>query len=484
MMKIASIVFILTAVASVTHARPKTYDAAISILGQPSMDGLVEYDPKSALSMDSPDGLAIDPTTGKLFVSDTNNHRILRFSSVAAYRTNAAAEAVFGQANFSSDGVNRGNGAGNPSNDSLNEPANICVDSTGRLWVADKGNARVLKFNNASEKESGTATADAVIGQPNFTSNTPAVNLVSDSGFVAPTGVAVDSEGRLWVSDSLIPRVLRFDGAAALSFDAAASGHLGDVEADAFVAGVGQGRFATDLWGLSVDQNDNLWVADAGNHRVLFFGDPAAKPNEGLADKVLGQPDFDNSAVAAVSAVSMNLPYYVTAAPDGTLWVSDYENHRVLGFLNSAGKASGDPADLVLGQMDLRSDVLYPYSSRATRYPSQIAIGREGSLFIGEYINIGHVKRWSDPVSISVPQSVTTKKTSVRIAGTATGASSVIYKIAGQKGVKPANGTAASWNLVAKKLSRKKTNVTVTATAFDGRSATTSVKVKKKTKKR
>jgi len=448
------------------------------------MDAIFEYDPTSAFSMDGPDGVAIDPTTGKVFVSDTLNHRILRFSSIAAYESFAEAEAVFGQADFSSDSPNRGNGIGNPTNNSFDEPSNICFDSAGRLWVADNGNSRVLRFDNASSKDSFTATADAVIGQPDFTSAAPADNLIADSGFSAPTGVSVDSQGRLWVSDSVIPRVLRFDEAAGLAFDAEASGYLGEAVANVFESGVGAGQFSIELLGLAVDADDNLWVADPVSHRVLFFEEPSAKPNGGLADKVLGQPDFDSSALVTVSANSMNLPYFVTVAPDGTLWVSDFLNHRVLGFLKASAKANGGAADIVLGQADFDSDVLYPHSSRATPNPSQIAVGREGSLFITEYNNIGHIKRWSDPVSITAPASVTAKRTSAKIRGTSAGASSVSYKVAGQKGIKSARGSVSRWNFVVRKLRKKKTNVTVTATAFDGRAASALVKAKAARKKK
>ncbi|MBU6180165.1 MAG: SMP-30/gluconolactonase/LRE family protein, partial [Verrucomicrobia bacterium] len=173
-------------------ARPKTYDAAVSVLGQTDLASESGFDPPTAASFDNADGVAIDPTTGKLFVSDSENHRILRFSAVDAYRTNASAEAVFGQADFVSQLPNRGQVrlAAN----TLSNPSSLCCDAQGRLWVCDYNNARVLRFDGASFKATGAA-ADGVIGQIDFDKSDPATAQTADGGFQNPSGIAVDASG-------------------------------------------------------------------------------------------------------------------------------------------------------------------------------------------------------------------------------------------------------------------------------------------------
>lgn len=462
-------------------ARPGTNEAALSILGQADFTSATVSALPTARSLYEVDGVAIDPTTGKLFLSDSGNNRILRFSSADAYRTFAAAEAVFGQADFSSDDPNRG---GSPSAMSLHAPANLCVDADGTLWVADLLNARVLRYHNASSKPAFGAAADGVLGQPNFTSNDPATNLLSDSGFDAPYGIAVDEAGNLYVSDNGIPRIQRFKNANTLSGDADRTSYLGSLSGvNEFEAGVSNSAFGGALGGIGVDPEGRLWVADTSNHRVLRFDTPTGVGAQ--ADLVLGQVDFDSNAIPAhPTAKSMNSPYNVTVAPDGTLWVSDFENHRVLGFLQAASKGVGSAADLVLGQADFTTDTVSSPSARATISPSQIAIGREGSLFIGEFDLGAHLKRWSDPVTITAPSEIKVKRTTAKISGSSAGATAVSYTIAGQKGSKAAQGSAAQWLVVAKKLKKKKTAVTVTATAFDGRQAEARVLVKAVRKKK
>jgi sugar lactone lactonase YvrE len=480
-------VFLVTSV----MARPGNHAPAISILGQTSLSTQVEVTPPTAASLSLVEGVAIDPTSGKLFVSDSGNHRILRFASTEAYQTNAVAEAVFGQPDFTSASPNRGNAdlnslrGSDPSANSLDAPANLSFDAAGRLWVADSGNARVLRYDNASDKPSFTATADAVIGQPNFASDAPAANDVADSGFSTPVGIAVDSDGRLWVSDSSIPRVLRFDLAASLSGDVTASGYFGEKDGDPDndpntfdSVVVSASSFGATPYGLAVDLQGTLWVADASNNRVLGFKSAAGKANGADADVVLGQGDFlTRNSPDPPTATSMSSPYYVSVAPDGVLWVSDYLNYRVLGFVNPAQKSNGAPANLVLGQADFVSRLAGPPAPRSIDSPSQIAFGREGSLFMGQYLDAGSVKRWSDPVVISAPKSVTAKGSRAKIKGTASGATSIAYQVAGQGGFLPATGSAASWSLKAKKLKKKVTRVTVQGTAFDGRIGTATVKV-------
>lgn len=459
------------------HARPRTYDAAVSILGQPNFTSEAHSDPPTSRSLYEVDGVAIDPTTGKLFVSESGNHRILRFSSTAAYQTFAEAEAIFGQPDFTSDQPNRG---GTPSAVTLDTPTTLCFDPEGNLWVGDSFNARVLRFDNASAKPQFGAVADGVIGQPDFVSNTPATNSTGDSGFIEPVGVAVDSNGNLYVLENgNAPRILRFENAKNVSGDVAAASYLGSINgSNEFVPGVTPTSFSSTPYGICVDAADRLWVADASNHRVLRFDTPTVTGS--AANAVLGQPNFTSNAIIdPPTATSMEVPYNVTVAPDGTLWVSDYANFRVLGFLNAAGKSNGAAADIVLGQPNFTAATPPPYSARAAVNPSQIAIGREGSLFIGEVGFGAHLKRWSDPVLINAPKSVTARGTRAKIRGTGSGATSISYKVAGQGGFLPATGSATSWSLKAKKLEKRVTRVTIQGTAFDGRTGSATVKVVK-----
>src|SRR6185436_12557350 len=78
----------------------------------------------------------------------------------------------------------------------MGSPSGVAVDSAGRLWVADDFNNRVLRFDGATATANG-APADGVLGQSDFTSS---AQTTTASGMKQPAGVAVDSAGRLWVA--------------------------------------------------------------------------------------------------------------------------------------------------------------------------------------------------------------------------------------------------------------------------------------------
>ena len=173
----------------------------------------------SATTMNSPSMVVTDPTTGKIFVADTYNDRVLRFASVTSLINGNAAEAVLGQVDFTSS-------ESALSATQMDVPGGLAIDSNGRLWVADTFNNRVLRFDNVTSKANGAA-ADAVLGQADFTHN---VAATTQSGLNTPGNLIVDANGRLWVTDSSNSRVLRYDNAATKVNGANADGVLGQTD--------------------------------------------------------------------------------------------------------------------------------------------------------------------------------------------------------------------------------------------------------------
>jgi DNA-binding beta-propeller fold protein YncE len=126
---------------------PSNGQAATLVLGQSNFTS--SSPAHSQTGMNFPTGVTVDPTSHKVFVADQFNNRVLRFSSVTALSNGAAAEAVLGQADFTSHLANRG---GAIAANTMYYPYSVSVDSGGRLWVADSYNHRILRFDNASTK--------------------------------------------------------------------------------------------------------------------------------------------------------------------------------------------------------------------------------------------------------------------------------------------------------------------------------------------
>jgi MYXO-CTERM domain-containing protein len=138
------------------------------------------------------------------YVADTGNHRVLHFSECNSGlegppRPCPGADFVIGQKDFYTADPS----AGGISAFSLNTPTAVAMDRYGGVWVADTGHNRVLHFKRRS------ARADRVLGQPGFDSGAPPI-AVSATTLTAPTGVAVDTDGNVYVSDTGANRILRY----------------------------------------------------------------------------------------------------------------------------------------------------------------------------------------------------------------------------------------------------------------------------------
>lgn len=317
------------------------FQPALSVLGQSTFTG--SSGGFAADQLSGPYHAAVDPATGKVFVGDLNNNRVLRFDSASALTNGAFAEAVLGQPDFAT--TTPGTTASK-----MNTPYGLSTDSAGRLWVCDFSNNRILRFDSAATKTSG-ANADAVLGQLDFVSGSAAT---AQNRFFHPIAAFADATGALWVADFDNHRVLRFDTAAAKANGGNADGVLGQSNFTANSFAVSVVRMNNPA-GVYVDSGGELFVADFGNRRVLKFDDAASKANGGTVNVVLGQPNFVTNS-AGTSAIKMSGTSGVSGDAAGRLYVADLLNNRVLIFNNAASVGNSAPASNVLGQPDFTSN--------------------------------------------------------------------------------------------------------------------------------
>jgi uncharacterized protein (TIGR03437 family) len=273
---------------------------------------------------------------GELFVADTGNHRVLVFPQQAS---GASASRVLGQAGFNLNGANRVEGnelylfsrytdaAGQP----LSDGAGIAIDTTSsqpRLYIADTFNNRVLGYADARKVRAGDR-ADIVIGQNDL--NRVLIN--------APFG---DREN---LSDSGLFRPA----------------------------------------GLAVDKNGDLFVADAGNSRVLRFPSPFTQQvganDRRRANLVLGQLAF-NQRILDATPRNMAFPFGLAFTIEGNLVVSDAAHSRLLYFRRpeNGDFTNGQAAEKVMGQPDFFSVGRGNAQNRMSS-PRHLAIDTDGRLY-------------------------------------------------------------------------------------------------------
>ncbi|CAM4829689.1 unnamed protein product [Rotaria magnacalcarata] len=183
--------------------------------------------------LNNPYGIALDSSTGKLYISDTNNHRIMCYLSGASNGTIVAG----------------GNGAGTLNNQ-LYYPMGLSLDvSSNSLFIANSNAHNIVRWVvNAS-------TWTLMAGTPNGQSGSISTML----NF--PTDFAFDSSGNLYIADTNNDRVQLF-----------LSGKLNGTTIDGLTSQSGSTAVLLNVpRSITLDSALNLYVVDSGNSRIQKF---------------------------------------------------------------------------------------------------------------------------------------------------------------------------------------------------------------------
>lgn len=159
-----------------------------------------------------------------------------------------------------------------------------------------------------------------LLPSPALAGTAPTLNSVSAA--TAPSGVAVDSSGRIFYRDPDSNQIYLVDGC---SSEATALGCL--------IEGMGLAPLNQPRGLLLLDTSKRLVVVDSGNHRILFF-DTA----EFALRDVWGQSDVTSTPIAGTAPGQFNTPWTVSSDGDGNLYVLDYGNKRIQKF-----RQTGEP---------------------------------------------------------------------------------------------------------------------------------------------
>ena len=240
---------------------PTTIDQPADIvLGQPDFATVQLPPPLSSSSFRGPEGVWVQGT--RLFVADTQNHRVLIWNSIPT-SNNQAADLVLGEPNFTTAPASTVSDLP-PQNNNLYSPVSVTSDGT-HLFVTDLGHNRVLIWNSIPTQNQ--QAADVVIGQPDMVSEV-ANNVLgtcvsngtdSDSNPTYPSGCTpiCPSTGMDSDNNPTYPLRCGFN----LNFP----------------------RFA-------LSDGKRLFIADGGNDRILVYNSIPTQ-NGQRADLIIGEPD-------------------------------------------------------------------------------------------------------------------------------------------------------------------------------------------------
>ena len=244
------------------------------------------------------------------------------------------ARTVIGQANFVDSAANRGGGV---ADNTLNKPLGVWVKD-GKLFISDGNNNRVLVYNQIPTTNG--ASADGVIGQPDFATNTGGT---SSSQLKGPQGIAID-DTYLIVSEWTNHRITFWP----LSNLANATAALG--QADLNSGSANQGGTADQNTINASSQpafgGSFYFATDVNNNRVTVYNKTSFETGMN-ASVALGQPDFLTSSSGSTN-LKMDMPLGVFS--DGQkLFVTDRYNNRVLVYSDINSLSTGMTPNLIIG---------------------------------------------------------------------------------------------------------------------------------------
>ncbi len=249
-------------------------------------------------------GLAISAQLGIVSGLATDYGRNLYLADGAAIRKISQAGIITTVAGVDSPTAGASLGDGGPANAaSLLAPTGVAVDSAGAVYIADTLNNRVRKV-----------TGDGII------------NTIAGADVNSPSGMAIDASGNVYVADSGNGRIRK------ISTDGVVTTVVGSGQAvGPALSGDGGPATSAKLWwpkDVALDRSGNLYIADTGNNRIRMVT-PA-----GIITTIAGSGPagyaggFSGDGGPAISA-GLFLPSGLAVDGSGNVYIADTNNFRV-----------------------------------------------------------------------------------------------------------------------------------------------------------
>jgi sugar lactone lactonase YvrE len=268
-------------------------------------------------------------------------------------------------------------GVVSPFSSGYSSPTGAAIDNQGNLFFADS------KLNEVLEVPVGASSAAAVS---------------IAGGFSAPTGVAVDGAGNVFVADTGNNQIVEIpfvNGA----FKTPAT----LISSSANVAG----KTLSSPAGVTVDSLGNVYIADAGNGRVVYLpyvgsldfslaltiGSGTTSPSAVAVDAMGNVYVADagngnvyellaplNSGAQATVASNLSTPSALTVDASGAVFVVDQGNAKIWRIPNEAGTLNQADAVNVIGQLNSAETAII-------QAPYGVAIDPVGNLYVSDNKN-------------------------------------------------------------------------------------------------
>lgn len=304
--------------------------------------------PATSAQLNDPYGIAVD-ASGNVYVADVGNCRVREVT--AGVITTAAGSGC---------SVSPLGDGGPATSAKLESPTGVAVDVAGNLFIAEQAGCRIREVSG------GAIATVAGNGSCGYAGDGGAAT----SAEIAPSGVALDTAGNLYITDDFAPTDCRVrevsSGTITTVVGNGTCGYGGD-------GGPAISASLSYMYGSpAADQSGNLYIADAGNCRVR-------EVSGGMITTVAGTGacTFSGDGGQATSA-TLSGPAGIAVSANGDLFIADSLNCRIrqvsAGIITTAAgngvcQSSGDGGTA---------------TSASIFQPTGVAVDGSGNIFVAD----------------------------------------------------------------------------------------------------
>jgi len=250
----------------------------------------------------------------------------------------------------------------------FNSPIGMAVDSDGNVYVADSSNYTIRRISPAGVVTTLAGTA-AVSGTTD--------GIGTNASFEYPEGIAVDAAGSIYVADYRTIRKITSD---ALVTTIAGDGttnlfSYGDGTANLYSDGIGTDAHFYGPEGIAVAANGNIYVADSGNNTIRLV------TQAGEVTTVAGIPSYTGIADGSGSAARFKSPVGMASDYAGNIYVADSQNH-VIRKITSAGVVT-----TLAGTAGVKGHADGIGIAASFTSPQSVAVDGAGNVYVADTYN-------------------------------------------------------------------------------------------------
>ena len=321
----------------------------------------------------NPWGVTVD-ASGNIYIADSGNSCIREVIVSTGGISTVAGNGTVGYS---------GDGGLSPSAE-LYSPDGLAVDSAGNIYIADTGNERIravgLEAAPVVLPPAGLISTVAGDGTARYSGDGGLAIIAelyqpqavsADSTY--NSGVAVDSAGNIYISDSSNNRIRKV---------AVSNGIISTVAGDGTAGYSGDGGLATSAelrypWGVTVDASGNIYIVDTNNSRIR-----KVTASTGIISTVAGDGTYGYSGDGgAATSAELYYPKGVAADSAGNIYFAD--GYRIRKVTASTGVISTVAGDGTYGY----SGDGGPATSAELFVPDGVAVDSAGNIYIADANN-------------------------------------------------------------------------------------------------